>query len=924
MAKRSQRHSMRYEKDQAGCVWAFINIFDFRHGRSTRKLLSDRRHTRRQVVGARYSGSKMGMPTNSKEDSKEIYGCEESHASTADDGKSSVKELMKEEMISEQVPKQLMTCADIEAKECDSGHRGQIKRNRKQTSKTNKSSCDVHYELDATKSLGLENSFCQDSEEKISKNLDVEVLLNELYQQINQKSTTCMNHDWGNDPIIQSEQELSVSDKKLMEAIKVFVDQTFAEGKHLREDGDIDCSDQYTDALQTLSSNKRSILKLLKDRNSLLVRHIEDLDGAHVETDQNSYSPSGSHFLDGELSKSKPSEAVARKQHSFFRRRSKSQEKILLQADKNSQTSNRIVILKPAPASLQTSETEIKHHLSGPKVQTERTVSQFSFTEIRRKLKHAMGKEQYRVPLEKGIQRERGAWNSPYRNHFYNEKFASTAFHTKNKEKNWKRRDFETGMRNEIDEYNRLTVSNINIEAKKHLAEMLKNGEEIADISSRILPKTLGRILSLPEFNFSPTCSPGSEKEHGLVTTERQSPCSKNLQTVNEDSWQLAHENCDSSLHPLQPMLNSQLCLADNPEGSLQSCELNSDVGHENTCANAMEETLFSMRAERSSGGDEEITETSDASVQGESNLDISAKQFSSSVDRGDQQSDPAEVCDKDDYAQCLGSDSLEQNQLMPSPIKSPPSSCTTKDVGDIDNAKERTEQPSPVSVLEPLFMEDEISPASIKFQSVEPPMMPLQFHFEERLSYTASQEICIGACLEGEESAFEYVEAVLLASDLNWEEYILRWLSSNQVLGTSLFEEVGLFSNRSCNDQKLLFDCTNEVLEQVCERYFGYSPRVSSVKRNNQTIPRGKDLIDEVWNEVERHLLPQPSPSTLDLLIKKDVAYSGTWTDLQFDVKSIGSDVQEAIFEDLLNNTLLCLVDEGPRIDSMTLKQLI
>ena len=48
MAKRSQRHPMQYEKYQSGCIWGFISIFDFRHGRS---LLADSRHTSRQVVG---------------------------------------------------------------------------------------------------------------------------------------------------------------------------------------------------------------------------------------------------------------------------------------------------------------------------------------------------------------------------------------------------------------------------------------------------------------------------------------------------------------------------------------------------------------------------------------------------------------------------------------------------------------------------------------------------------------------------------------------------------------------------------------------------------------------------------------------------------------------------------------------------------
>lgn len=43
MAKKSQRRSMRYEKDQSGCMWGFISMFDFRHGRASQKLIADKR-----------------------------------------------------------------------------------------------------------------------------------------------------------------------------------------------------------------------------------------------------------------------------------------------------------------------------------------------------------------------------------------------------------------------------------------------------------------------------------------------------------------------------------------------------------------------------------------------------------------------------------------------------------------------------------------------------------------------------------------------------------------------------------------------------------------------------------------------------------------------------------------------------------------
>ncbi|PSS04357.1 hypothetical protein CEY00_Acc20207 [Actinidia chinensis var. chinensis] len=928
MAKRSQRHPMQYEKYQSGCIWGFISIFDFRHGRS---LLADSRHTSRQVVGAGYSRSKLQMPTNSKGASKEIYDGEERDSLVADNAKTSVKELMEEEMFSEQEQKQPVSTADIQAKDFDSECKGRVKKNRKRKKKPSK-----RCKLDAAENLGPENSCHQDSEDKTLKNLDLEVVITELCQKIYPQSSSTKNDSIG-DLDIQSQQSYSVFDEKLIEAIKVFVDLRFTDGKHLTEDEKIEQSKEFKDALQTLSSNKELILKLLKDPDSLLVKHIEDLEGAQLEKEQS--------LLDGEVKTSKPSEPVTRKQHNFFRRKSKTEEKIPSNEQVNCRASSRIVILKPGLPSVESFETEANltsssqsHHSFGTKVHTERNVSQFSFTEIKRKLKHAMGKERHSAPSDditrsdpctyqnsgnsdKGNGGAKGGWNSPNRNHFYNEKFARPARSIKNKDKSCKPKDTETSMGNRTDEYPMpREYNNIYIEAKKHLLEMMSNGDEIEEISSIQLPKTLGRILSLPEFNLSPICSPSVDKEHSFVMTQRRLSPRNNSHMISEG--QLTQEKDVSHLDSPRQNLNSQSCIAEDPEDKEKSCTSNSDVLDELNSANAVEKAVCSMGPEKSSEGAAKSVEITNASVQEETKgLDMSDEQCGSSVIRDDQNSDHTEVCDEEEHPQYLKLDSLEQDQLLSSPVTSPPSCSTTKHV-DLEGANESTERPSPVSVLEPLFPDDDISSTIIKFQAVEPSIQPQQIHFEERVSSTTNQEIFIRVSMEDEESAFEYVEAVLLASDLNWDEFLSRWLSSDQILDVSLFDEMELFSSRSFHDQKLLFDCTNEVLEEVCEHYFGCSPWVSFVKHNIRPIPRGKDLIHEVWDGVEWNLLPQPSPHTLDQIVRKDMEKSGTWMDLRSDVEGIGIEIGEVIFEELVEDVILSFVNESPDIDSFMLSK--
>uniref|UniRef100_A0A5B6ZKH6 DUF4378 domain-containing protein n=1 Tax=Davidia involucrata TaxID=16924 RepID=A0A5B6ZKH6_DAVIN len=927
MEKRSQRCPVRYEKDQAGCIWGLISIFDFRYGRSTRKLLSDRRRGIRQAVGAGYSRSKLNTLTNYDERFQGIYDGEESETAAADAGKTSVKELMEEEMFSEHDLKKQMSIAEVELKESDSEHKGSVKKSRKRKNKKSKRSCDNVHELNAAENLGPENSCHQVSEQKASNNLNLEVIAEELCDQIHQKSTSCVEHGWHEDLEMQSNQTFSVFEEKLNEAIKVLVNQKFTNGKNLMEDGKIHHSRELMDALQTLSSNKELFLKLQRDPNSLLVKHIQDLEDAHLEKNQNSKSVSRSNLSDKEVGNSRPSELVNRKQHNFFRRKSKSQERNPLKGNENCQPSNRIVILKPGPSGMRNSQTESNssslqsHYSLGNKDQSERIASQFSFTEIKRKLKHAMGKERHRIPSDgithrfpyerqnsgngdREVGGENGGWGSPNRNHFYNERFSGLSIGSKREDKIDKPKDAETSMGNGTVEYPEQRVSNIYIEAKKHLSEMLSNGDEIEDSSSWQLPKTLGRILSLPEFNFSPICSPGREEEPSFVTTQmRLSPCN-NFHMANENTWQLIQENRISHLGSSSQNLESQSCITDdNPDDKEQAPNSNHDGSNGYNHANA---------DKMSSEADVKIVKTTDTVFSEESKtLEVSAA--GSSITRDDENSDTAEVSDEQKSAQCLKLDSFEEDKSLSSPLASPSNSSIAKKVEDLESANERPEWPSPVSVLEPLFSDDDISPASTKSLAVEPPMQPLRIHLEEQVSSAVDQGICARTCMEDEESSFEYVEAVLLGSGLNWDEFLLRWLSSEQLLDSSLFDEVELFSNRSCHDQKLLFDCTNEVLTEVCERYFGYSPWVSFVKQNIRPVPKGKNLIREVWEGVEWCLLLQPPPRTLDQIVRKDMAKTGTWMDLRFDIESIGIEMGEDILEELMEDTILSFVNECP-----------
>lgn len=194
---------------------------------------------------------------------------------------------------------------------------------------------------------------------------------------------------------------------------------------------------------------------------------------------------------------------------------------------------------------------------------------------------------------------------------------------------------------------------------------------------------------------------------------------------------------------------------------------------------------------------------------------------------------------------------------------------------------------------------------------SVEYALQPLCIQFED-------QEMCTRNCMENEESAFEYVEALLLASDLNWDEFGKSWISSLQILDSSLFDEVEIFSSRPSHDQQLLFDSTNEVLQEICDCYLDFFRQLSFIKRKIQPAPKGANLINEVWERIELHLKDN-YPLSLDQLVKKDLGISTTWMDLTSDSREIVFELDELIFEDIMDDTLSSLINDPVDNESLT-----
>jgi hypothetical protein len=192
------------------------------------------------------------------------------------------------------------------------------------------------------------------------------------------------------------------------------------------------------------------------------------------------------------------------------------------------------------------------------------------------------------APEEKTVGKDKFEMRSPNKDHFFTEQIARPMFYVVKGNKTATMEDSKFNVECESGS-TKEKVSNIYVEAKKHLSEMLDNGDDNTSISGSQIPKTLGRILSLPEYNFSPLGSPGGNLEHHLVTAHSRLSSSDKTLEDNEDH--LSPKDATSIDQPEQetsnPANQSSVCGLNERSNEVLEIEsestLSQDLGHVDT-----------------------------------------------------------------------------------------------------------------------------------------------------------------------------------------------------------------------------------------------------------------------------------------------------------------------------------------------------
>ena len=190
----------------------------------------------------------------------------------------------------------------------------------------------------------------------------------------------------------------------------------------------------------------------------------------------------------------------------FFSKKWRSEER---KRNRTSQVTKTIVVLRPTPNSLDVDSS------SSNKSKTGRIFSRFIIGLLKRRLQASVGKKSCDVHVDKS--------------HCVQEKIQSkSGKHVSDEEE-------EPLCSEGTSEDSKKIMSGLYIAARKHLSEMLANGDIDVNLPDKEVPRILGQILSLPEFS-SPGDSPSLIPTHDLVSTLSQTTEVPEMLQCSEDS----------------------------------------------------------------------------------------------------------------------------------------------------------------------------------------------------------------------------------------------------------------------------------------------------------------------------------------------------------------------------------------------------
>ncbi|KAH7550259.1 hypothetical protein JRO89_XS13G0162100 [Xanthoceras sorbifolium] len=902
MDKRSPKSPVLFERYKSGRAWGLMRFCDVRLDHSNRKLISNGKGLNTHVADDRFTKNRFDLLSDFEEKGHYIHDGVESKTLTTNSDTADITRIREQEMATEKHIKNKITNTRAERVLSDSQPTHHVPRiHRRKASKT----FQMHGCKDIATLGSYENSV-DTSSKKSNPAALTEASCNRAHPKKGKDSSCRSISSQKHDQIGETELQVGMNG-----AADAFINQKFIKGRYPGRDRTNQQSKHFLDALDVLNSNKDLFIKLLQDPNSLLVKHIQDLRDSQAKEKETKFSENRS---------------IARKCEY------PSKESV------DPQLSDTIVVLKPDLTSMQNSAIEISE-CSSPQLslyclrnraQSDKP-AYFSFEHMKRKLRHAIGlRRKEKISMStgstlhkssrdiqglgdggKGKSPEVAESNLQSKINLGIDRTVKVSPDVKKIEKKGKANDFESGIRRQVvlnggsgHENSKLSMvrhlkqreAYMDAESRERLSEILKKSNE--NFSRRQELKNLGKTIFLPEYDFLSTPSPGRLQEHGFIAAQMRFSPYGNYQMVNEKKQRL-----------LKELENKYLSSVNQTVDQLQTLHAKPNIPQNHFSDIKIHESVCSVHDALSPRGSMKIVETYNTTSPGEiSYVGVSSK-ANGICNTSANQSATANTCIKNGYLEHL---KLVKYKFLFLP-DSPAESCTSPTSKETDGMKDKAEHPSPVSVLEQFLDEDITSPPSSRLEPAEPTTEPKQINNEQQCSapFVGSPEdlkINSSNVMDEHEPMSKYVRALLQVSGINWDELSTKSYSSEQILEPSLFDHVEALPDLSCADPRLLFDYMNEVLLEVYQCYFSCSQWVSLVKPKIQPILTLKNVDYEVMRCVNWDLLSQRPSLTLQQLVEKDLAKSGSWMDIHIDTESAISEVVDSVLEELTLETAIDL----------------
>ncbi|CAN6471242.1 unnamed protein product [Victoria cruziana] len=260
---------------------------------------------------------------------------------------------------------------------------------------------------------------------------------------------------------------------------------------------------------------------------------------------------------------------------------------------------------------------------------------------------------------------------------------------------------------------------------------------------------------------------------------------------------------------------------------------------------------------------------------------------------------------------------------------------------------KDTTEQPSPVSILEPPF-EEEFS-SSECFEKISAGLDGLRKQLRllrmETSENVADDSDCESSASEGlshrchgnpdeaepkeEENTLEeimeysFLRDTLVHSGFDREQNILSntWYSPDRPLNPSLFDQLDkkygeqekLYAEAAKNaksprsERRLLFDRINEGLDEILRPSMEMYPwSKARVRRRMPQKCGGRRLTERLWELIQAGMT-LPSSETedgeefIETMVRNGLAEHGDWFELEEHIELIGSDIERALVSELM-----------------------